>query len=367
MSGPKTTNYKINARRQKKLREKYFADKKKELTDNLNNTLNKLNDYQFIREHTIERVSGWIHEAFSSLDNKQIYKAQNQLNGIKKFMLKLDDFEVGHRNSHQEQEESRKTEFKNKSESIKIKLNKQKVFLNTLKNYDLNFDFIVNPVSEWIKNAEDSILSDDIYSAQNQLNGIELFINKHNDSINNKISIYDENQQIIDKLNTISDETEIMNPGIRQRIDKFTTLVQNQMKSNDKVSQNDLNNINQFIQQVSIIKEKHNLNKIEQNYVKDSLLSLFSDDANSNDDGSISGVINNQSVKISFENTSSNIIFNIDDSKGGSCQDTLKKINSHLMNNEIDLGQVKVVKTKQTINLNNTNTNVFNKNHQLKI
>jgi hypothetical protein len=223
----------------------------------------------------------------------------------------------------------------------------------------------IERVNSWIRTSEQENRLNNFRSVQNQINGIENFIVKLNEIEKNLISkekereriaeenriLFYENQIIKEKLNSVLEEKEILNEGIKQRVSMFAGMI----KDSEDTSLKTKKQIEEFLSKVALIKEEFEKKRNEQEFVKQTIISGFDGGKGSESGGNVTGTIGNTPVKITFDE-GNKIIFNIDESKGG-CMSTIDKIEKVLAEKGIGLGDIFIQKTGQTVRRASTVTN----------
>lgn len=349
MSGPKKSYYQIERERRQRLEAERRQNEQLRLSNKISQIKNKLNSYTLVSVSDKDKAINWISEAESHLRNNNEWQADNQLRGVENYFLHLDRVEKRVKEAQIREQQQQDLETKKK-----IKLAEQieefKEFITSLKPLNSKYSFIINRVSEWLNNAKNDFNSGSLDNCGRGLHGITKFLEKDKTNINLDLQEVQERTNLLNQLENILQEKEILTEGIKQRVEMFGKPVRESIASNTIIKEQDMANIKQFLSQVEQIKQDFELKKAEQDFVKSTLMNIV---GGSESGGSVVGSINGQSVKISFgENADSKIVFNIDESKGGSCMGAINSINQSLAKEGINLGDILVERTGQKIRLN---------------
>ncbi len=142
-----------------------------------------------------------------------------------------------------------------------------------------------------------------------------------------------------------SDYSEIVNDGIRQRVD----LYKNSIKTNPD-NPNTLKQIEIFRANLLQQFEEYQNKKEDMNYVAGVFSKALGGNVNQSNDGQfhISGSIEGVPISVKLNQNDNKIDF--DTPTDGSCQKGLEAIQKKLIDANINLGAIKVLKTGQTIN-----------------
>jgi hypothetical protein len=223
----------------------------------------------------------------------------------------------------------------------------------------------IERVKSWITSAEHENLTNNFRAVQNQINGIENFLIKLSGIESNIISrekereriaeenriLFYENHIIKEKLKSVLEEKEILNEGIKQRVNMFCGMI----KDSEEVSLQTKKQIDEFLNKISGIKEAYEKRRNEQEFVKQTIISGFDGGKGTESGGNVNGTIGNTPVKITFDE-GNKIIFNIDESKGG-CQSVISRIEEKLAGSGISIGDIFIERTGQTLRRSNPNIN----------
>ena len=158
---------------------------------------------------------------------------------------------------------------------------------------------------------------------------------------------------ILESLESISQEyKEILNDGIRQRIEIFSKSI----KANPD-NQNTLNQIQKFKSQLSRQYEEYQNKKEDTEYVANTLSKALGGNIKKGNDGSITinGSIEGVQISVHMHQNSKDI--NMDTPTDGSCRQGLDALVKKLHDANINLGPIKVLKTGQVYNTTTQKSN----------
>jgi len=156
-------------------------------------------------------------------------------------------------------------------------------------------------------------------------------------------------QLLLNEINTINNYNEIMDDPIRQRVDLYSDIIQKSIQTNTDLSLKDERNIILFIEQVDQIKNEHDQLMAEREYVQNVLGEIIGA-KNMVSSNNISGSIGDTPVNINFGGDGK-IIFDISD-ENQDCHKVLDTINKNLKSKQINIGDIYVENTGNTIRLN---------------
>ncbi len=230
--------------------------------------------------------------------------------------------------------------------------------LNTLrekvKNYKLVQEDKLQRVKKWLKEAES--LNDRMQFIRNKVNGIQSYLermDKLEADLRNKPKIIEEKSEELleaeylnDQISSVLKEKEIMNDGIKQRVEYFREHFKNSVYADDSIREQ----IKIFLDNVEELRQNLNKESAEKDFVKKTISSFT--------DGGEGKAINGVpfTFSVSEEGTLKKIIINIDESKGD-CSGTLDVFNHQLNSAGIAVDSIKIQKTGRIIIPDNTSIN----------
>ncbi|MEA3315157.1 MAG: hypothetical protein U9Q30_04820 [Campylobacterota bacterium] len=262
----------------------------------------------------------------------------------------------------QEEYQRRKAEQRAKREAQINDINMQIGSIENRLSNLLNNGINTNMINNWISQARDT--NGDLRDCFRQIRGINNYLsNKENllKQKQKKLAKEEEEKKVYqEKINTIidgldevkSDYKDVLNDGIKQRVELF----KNSIKSNPD-NLNTLKQIENLKQTLFKQYEEYQTQKEDTKYVAN----IFSDalNTNINEDGdgslSISGSIDGVPISVKLNKNNKNIDF--DTPTDGSCKQGLDALQKKLNSANINLGAIKVLKTGQTINATQQNKN----------
>jgi len=245
----------------------------------------------------------------------------------------------------------------------------------------------VMKVNEWISELKNNI-NGDLRDTWRSLNGIKNYLSKQDSRLNNlmrerekrfeknemeeevklqKLQKIEEEKAIYQaKIETTisflsdikSDYKDIINDGIRERIDLF----KNSIKANPE-NKNTLSQINIFKEQLEKQYQEYQESAEDTKYVATVFSNALDGDIkiDNNNNIEISGSIDGVPISVKLKHNNRDI--DLDTPLDGSCKRGLDAINKKLNQANITLGPIKVVKTGQILNSNSQN----NSNKRMKI
>ena len=200
----------------------------------------------------------------------------------------------------------------------------------------------------WIKDAETKLQADP-GSVINTVKGIDNFLEQKKNELDSirRETIHEEKiQRIIDSLDSIkTDCSEIMNPGIEQRIELFSQSVKTNPDNSDT-----LNKIDDFKQQINKMMDDHEEKKEDREYVGQVFSDALGGDVKSDDGGNsiIEGEIDGVPITVRLNDKDNEI--NMETPTDGSCRKGLEALQKKLIDKNIRLGEIKVLDTGETLN-----------------
>jgi len=218
-----------------------------------------------------------------------------------------------------------------------------------------------NQLLSGVKNAEKETQKDKYLDAQKLIQGIKLYLDglernqqRTVDKIESEQLIArampkEKNHILLNEIHTINDYTDIKDKAIEQRVNLYSELIQGSIKTNTDLSVKDERNISNFIDQVDQMKSNHDQKMAERQYVQNVLGAIIGA-KNVEGSNNISGSIGGTPVNMNF-GSGGEIIFDISD-KNEDCHEVLNTINNTLKEKQINLGDVYVENTGNTIRLN---------------
>lgn len=274
------------------------------------------------------------------------------MSGPKKSYYEIREEEYQRRKA--EQRAKRKAQIND----IHIQLNDIENRVAKLLNNGVNIDII----DSWINQAKDT--NGDLRDCFRQIRGINNYLsNKENllKQKQKKLAKEEEQKKLYqEKINTIissldevkSDYSEILNDGIKQRVELF----KNSIKSNPD-NPNTLKQIENFKQTLFKQYEEYETQKEDTKYVANIFSNALGGNIDESENGSlsISGSIDGVPISVKLNKNNKNIDF--DTPIDGSCKGGLDALQKKLNSANINLGAIKVLKTGQTINVTNQNKN----------
>lgn len=368
MSGPKRSSYSISRRLYDQRKREQNANRLKqinEITAELKRCTQQIqqimNDYQQDASHISARVESWMKEVNIAIDS-DLRNAWRGLKGIKNYLNKQEVRlkENSQRAKQRQQIQAQRLKImKQKAEQKEIKkLQQQQKVSEKLENVkneiaNLRIEFC-NEISNLLKQPENWLveaekeLKMNIRVAENNIKGIANYL----DNNQSQITTMRENIVKQEKVNRMEetlksieiDNPDIMNAGIKQRIDLFIQQIQN---NPDNV--NTLKQIEQFREQINQKVEEYEIEKQNRKYVTESFANALG--GKPEDDGKGGTVVNGEidGVPITVELNDRNNDFKMDTPTDGSCSRGLEALQKKLADAQISLGDIKVVNTGQTI------------------
>ena len=262
-----------------------------------------------------------------------------------------------------ELEQQRKRELERK----RLQKEKQKnlQLLSTLKERINTHQYLhqthKNQLLAGIQEAERITQENKYLAARKKIKGAESYlqaIEKNRQKVEDKVDMArllykslpnEKKQLLLNEIYTINSYNEIMDDPIRQRVDLYSDIIQKSIKTNTDLSLKNERNISIFIDQVDQIKNEHDQLIAEKEYVQNVLGEIIGA-KNMVSSNNISGSIGGTPVNINF-GSDGKIIFDISDNTSD-CHKVLDTINKGLRAKEIDLGDIYVENTGNTIRLN---------------
>ena len=331
MSGPKRSRYRLERLRRQKLQEERTIRQCQINQTILDKYKLQINQCELIHEKN--RVLEWIKLAESDNMNKKLYRTENQIKGIGNYIGIIQE----------------KLDRKNQE-----KLDRKKAFdnqLNSLAAFTEKLKILGIPLSKklsiWILQAKSSLEINDFIITKNIIDGANRLLEKNKSKYITRLNDYEKKEQIIDHLKSTKSYKDIMTNQILYKADKYIELVKKNISTNIKYS--DLKKIESFIDQVGEIYEDHLQTKDERKYMKDTISSFINPSKKSSSQNTINGKVDGTSIQVTFEeDDDSAVIFNVDESSGN-CLDVIDQINNNLMDNDINLGEISIDNTLQSI------------------
>lgn len=172
---------------------------------------------------------------------------------------------------------------------------------------------LVYTIVGWITDAEKEYYQNNKeYALESCINGIENYLGNKGISLDNILKEINEKEIYILKLRSVVDNPKIYTSEVKERIDNFTSQIQQAIENNKPIE--NLEDINKFIEYLDKLVINYQKEQAEKEYIKEALFSSI-DKSSEGGDGSINGSINDIPVSIRIENDN-NVFFNIDESKG---------------------------------------------------
>jgi len=364
MSGPKRTSYAISARLYQQQKRERNANRLRQIneisaeltqcTDQIQRIMDKHQQYA---QHVSARVESWMYDVNMAI-NGDLRDAWRGLNGIKNYLnnqeTRLD--ENAQKAKQRQDERAKLLQKRNQEERNRVEQqNKILEELESIKNVVLSLqeeygekvsDILKNP-QIWIAEAEIDIKNNP-RAAENSIKGIQKYLNDRHIQIENirqEVAKEEKVQRILESLKSVeSDYPDIMNEGIKQRIEIFTKQLQTNSDNENTIKQ-----VNQFKELINEKVEESELAKQNQQYVAETFASALG--SKPEDDGQGGTIVSGEidGVPITVELNDKNNDIHLDTPTDGSCSRGLDALQEKLENAQIQLGDIKVVNTGQTI------------------
>ena len=228
-----------------------------------------------------------------------------------------------------------------------------------LNKYPQHSQYLIEIVQDMNRDVTDS-LRGDLRNSWRLIKNLERYLNSQKNEIivQDKEAIKQEKiNKMIGSVKSIEDDyPEIINEGIRQRIDLFSKSIE---ANPDNI--NTINEIKQFREQINKKVEELEIEKQNRQHVKDTFVDALG--GKLEDDGSggvvISGDIDGVPITVKLNDVNNEI--NLDTPTDGSCRKGLNALQEKLENANISIGEIHILKTGQRINT----TQVVKKNKRL--
>lgn len=246
---------------------------------------------------------------------------------------------------------------------IKDELKNCQNILNDLeKEFGALPQYLKNNINKWTREVELN-LNGDLRDSFRALRGIKKYLNNQKSILSKRAKerleeelkeqkLQEEKRLKEAKINSIiesleeikSDYSEIMNEGIEQRVELF----KNSIKLNPD-NPNTIKQIEQFKNRLYKLYEEHLEQKENVQYVADTFANILNGDLKEDKEGlSISGSIDGVPISVKLHQNSNSIDF--DTPLDGSCKRAMEEIQKELNRANINLGEIKVLKTGQILN-----------------
>jgi len=369
MSGPKKTSYSISRQLREKRKRERNAKRLRQIDDitaELNQCtkhIQKLNNKYHQKANYISvRVQGWMNDVNVAI-NGDLRDAWRGLKGIKNYLnnqeTRLTE-NVKREKKRQQQREKRirESQQRAKQKEIEKKIKEHNIVSNKLNYIKSEIDLLENEFGDaisqilkkplvWISEAELEI-DENLQSAKNSIAGVEKFLEskkEHINSIRQNLIKTEKTKKIIESVRSIeTDFSEIMNNAIKQRIQHFIKAVE---LNSENV--NTLKQINEFKKQVSEKYDEYEFKKQDHKYVSETFADALGGEPKDDGDGGtvVSGEIDGVPITVNLNNSNNEI--KMDTPTDGSCSRGLEALQNKLKDAQIELGDIKVVNTGQTI------------------
>jgi len=155
---------------------------------------------------------------------------------------------------------------------------------------------------------------------------------------------------LVEDLEAIKDDyKEILNDGIIQRVELFKNSIKTNPNNNSVLKQ-----IDDFKLQLNKLYQEYIDKQEQREYVAESFAKILNTHIDKDDNGNfeVNGKIDGVSISVSLPSDSNHI--ELDTPTDGSCKRGLKALQDKLLQADIDLGVIQVLKTGEVLNQNKT-------------
>ena len=369
MSGPKRTSYRISQRlyeQQKRERNQNRVRQINEITIELKQCTTQIqqiiNQHGRYANHVSDRVENWMGDVNVAI-NGDLRDAWRGLKGIKNYLnkegLRLNKNAEGAKQRQKAREknlqearkkaEQREVEKQKFANEVSEKLESVKIDIESLQNeFGERVNEVLKQPNVWISEAEREI-DNNPKMVVNTIKGVENYLKDKKKEINNirqKLIKEEKVNRIVESLKSIEENyPEIINPGIQQRIDLFTQSI-----GANPENQTTLKQIDDFKQNIIEKVETAELEKENKKYVADTFAEILDTTVEKDEKGGdvINGNIEGVPITVRLNDKDNQI--NMDTPTDGSCRKGLEALQKKLALASIDLGEIKILNTGQTLN-----------------
>lgn len=350
MSGPKRIQVRLGDKiltilddRTSLKRFEAHSTKRKNILDKLYNLIK----HDILSGKQIEYVNKTVETADSSFEKGQYITADAKLQEAYEFVSQFNVKEI-----LEQRERLKKLEQQTVKEYKELK---QKISqLKKVKEYKIHADKMLDIID---KGFQDYKKMQNFELLKKSLNEAINYTKYQKINIEEILNTINEKEEYFIRVMNVLNFKEIKNEGVEQRVAAFSKEINEAIYNNQPI---DVQRINAFVDYVENAYRNYLKHQVENEYISDAIKSSL-EKTQESPDGSIYGLIKGVPIKVNFEDKD-NIIFNIDESKGD-CFDVLEEIKRKLAEKDISLESIYVIKTGQTLNLNNKQSNNNNELH----
>ncbi|MDD2650512.1 MAG: hypothetical protein PHF36_05175 [Candidatus Cloacimonetes bacterium] len=206
-------------------------------------------------------------------------------------------------------------------------------------------------VSDWIREINNE-LNSYLTNAQRNILNLENHIQKQEYSLRVGKRIKDEKiARVMDYFNNMpKDYPSLYNEGVSQRVDIYRRALDANPDNKDTIQQ-----IENFKVQFQQMIEDYEQKKAEKRFIKDVIIKTINGDSKDDGDGggTIVGNIDGMPITVILDGKSNNI--NFITPEDGSCKRQMDGFANKLAQNDIKLGPIRVGRTGEVLNRQNTN------------
>ena len=364
MSGPKRTSYSI-ARELYQLRKQEQSIRRKiqidEITKELEHCTKQIqklmNNHGNSVHYISDRVESWMNDVNQALSG-DLRDAWRSLKGIKIYLNtqeerlnKKDQRMKQQKLSAEKQYQKAKHHEQEKQKNIikaQDEIEQMKDRISELKHeFGDKISQIMKQPNKWIEESAIE-LGTNPTSVSNSMKGVRNYLDSKENEIKvirTKMIQEEKTNRIVESIKSIeTDYADLMNDGIKQRIDLFSKSIQM-----NPDNENTLKQIESFKQTLQKQMEDYENKRADQKHVADTFADALGSSAKEDGSGGVVIDGNIDGVPITVRLNNSNNQINMDTPSDGSCRQGLDALQIKLENANISLGDIKIMKTGQTI------------------
>jgi hypothetical protein len=364
MSGPKRTSYSI-ARELYQLRKQEQSIRRKNQIDEITKELEHctkqiqklMNNHGNNVHYISDRVESWMNDVNQALSG-DLREAWRSLKGIKIYLdsqeerlNKKDQRMKQQKLSAEKQYQKAKHHEQEKQKNIikaQDEIEQMKDRISELKHeFGDKISQIMKQPNKWIEESAIE-LGTNPTSVSNSMKGVRNYLDSKENEIKvirTKMIQEEKTNRIVESIKSIeTDYADLMNDGIKQRIDLFSKSIQM-----NPDNENTLKQIESFKQTLQKQMEDYENKRADQKHVADTFADALGSSAKEDGSGGVVIDGNIDGVPITVRLNNSNNQINMDTPSDGSCRQGLDALQIKLENANISLGDIKIMKTGQTI------------------